>query len=169
MGCTCIMVNVTERVRLPVAENAAIFACFSYPDRDPLANVLLFRITPLKSANGYWERHTTPVSNACSSYTISSFPSINDPSLPGRLYERCPSGYRRICFPCHPYRTKGRNRSRDLMSYSLFRRSVARPNSMKPNGGSNRRLCCVGLFPTALQRRRRYVMDSGFPSLNIIP
>jgi hypothetical protein len=48
------------------------------------------------------------------------------------------------------------------MTYPFFRRSVARPNSTKPNGGSNQRLCCVDLSLTALQRLRKYVMDLGF-------
>ena len=97
-----------------------------------------------------------------------SHPLVTGPSSPGRLYARRPSDHRRIRFRCLPYRTKDRNRPRDLMTYTSFHRSVARPNSTKPNGGLNQRLCCVDLFPTALQRLRRYVMESGFPPLNII-
>ena len=49
-----------------------------------------------------------------------------------------------------------------MMTYAFFLcRFIVRPNSTKLSGGSNQRLCCVGLFPTALRRLRRYVMDFG--------
>ena len=156
------MVNVTESVRL--GKTPLLFRLHSCSYPDPLTNRVPGQDYPIEERQ--WLLGTTYNTGIeCLQFVpfLCYHPPILDPSMPSRMFGASirPSAYSILVSPVSEHGLWPRSSSDYLRVFSCC--PVARRNSTKPSGGSNQRLCCADLFPTALRRLRRYVMDFGPP------